>query len=226
MSAITTAAVNLPALVTRQGGALTKVLSEVDAYVTEGYTLNRQQMVSIGRLVSANPDLNNEQSLAVIVDLFTYHGLSVCAEFLEAQALYGLEDVALATELMFELGQRTVGTADHVVDWSDLSRQLNPKRVPVNHRVSGHDQDDTRYDANQVSWYGRIGVNAICELIACLREEGVSVDDVDQLADHVYHLGGLVEACGLSHDSERLRAELRGDREEDLFEDFQVDVDA
>jgi hypothetical protein len=104
---------NLPDIVRRVGGDLEKVISNLPAYVDERFPLDRFKQIALGRLVEAKPELNNENDIAKIVDLLTFHGIDR-DQMNDLNVLldtYGTDDVWTAINYLYEIGLRDRGVA-------------------------------------------------------------------------------------------------------------------
>lgn len=102
---------NLPDIVRRVGGDLEKVISNLPAYVDERFPLDRFKQIALGRLVEAKPELNNENDIAKIVDLLTFHGVDR-DQMNDLNVLldtYGTDDVWTAINYLYETGFRDRG---------------------------------------------------------------------------------------------------------------------
>ena len=102
---------NLPAIVTRVGGALEKVVSEIEAYTDERYPLTRNGQMALARMIEDRPELNSEARVSLLVDALSYHGVNQRAEFTALIDRYDIEVVYLALDYLYEVGQRDRGTA-------------------------------------------------------------------------------------------------------------------
>lgn len=105
---------NLPDIVRRVGGDLEKVISNLPDYVDERFPLDRFKQIALGRLVESKPELNNENDIAMIVDMLTYHGIER-DQMNDLNVLldhYGAEKVWTAINYLYESGLRDRGQAD------------------------------------------------------------------------------------------------------------------
>lgn len=101
---------NLPAIVTRVGGALEKVVSDIEAYTDEHYPLTRNGQMALARMVEYRPELNSEARVALLVDALSYHGVNQRKEFTALVDRYDIEIVYLALDYLYEVGLRDRGT--------------------------------------------------------------------------------------------------------------------
>ena len=101
---------NLPAIVTRVGGALEQVVSEIEAYTDERYPLDRRGQMVLARMIEDRPELNSEARVALLVDALSYHGANQRKKFTVLVDSYGIEVVYLALDYLYEVGQRDRGT--------------------------------------------------------------------------------------------------------------------
>jgi hypothetical protein len=104
---------NLPAIVTRVGGALELVISRLEMYEDARFPIDRVNQIALAKVVEAKPDLNNENDLAFIVDSLSYHGISrqQRKNFYQLIDLYGAQQVNTALEYLVEMGVRDRGDA-------------------------------------------------------------------------------------------------------------------
>lgn len=105
---------NLPAIVTRVGGALEKVVSEIEAYTDERYPLTRNGQMALARMIEDRPELNSESRVSLLVDALSYHGVNQRTEFTALVDRYDIEVVYLALDYLYEVGQRDRGTTTPV----------------------------------------------------------------------------------------------------------------
>lgn len=102
---------NLPAIVTRVGGALEKVMRDVHLYEDDANPLSRVHIIALSRIVEARPSLNTEKCVDVLVNLFSRHGVPD-AQRRDVTALvdqFGAMDVGLAFEYLYDAGYRGAG---------------------------------------------------------------------------------------------------------------------
>lgn len=166
---------NLPVIVSRVGGELEKVISDIESYTSPEYPLNRKGQIALARMIEDRPELNTEPRIAFFVDALAFHGVGQSAEFISL--INDLEDdvetVYLALDYLYEVGER---------DHDDQTESLIGNRV-------------RRFDPMK-------RVMRVVELIQRLRESGVEVSSVETLSDCAYRLGGFNEAIGVKEGDE------------------------
>lgn len=100
-----TTTANLPALIERTGGALLKVMSDLDAYVDPKYPLNRKGQLAIGRIVQDFPALNCEQDVELLVEIMSRHGVTSMSVLRGYLNDFGTRFTYLAITFLFEEGK-------------------------------------------------------------------------------------------------------------------------
>lgn len=98
----------LPMPAQRVGGELVKVLQDLPAYTDARHPLTQQRQYALATLVEQNPQLNNEPSLSLLVDAFSYHD-AASKEFRELIGRFGIDRVYIALELLYQIGLRSRG---------------------------------------------------------------------------------------------------------------------
>lgn len=123
MTPATTA--NLPALITRTGGALVTVMSDLDAYTDEKRPLTKKGQLAIGRIIQDFPVLNTVEDVERLVDIVSYYGLSSMSELRRYLNEYGSLFTHLAVSYLFE------GAGLNRADTSDAGISRYEKRPMV-----------------------------------------------------------------------------------------------
>lgn len=101
---------NLPSIVTNVGGALERVITDIEAYTDERFPLPRRGQFALARLIETRPDLNSEARVALLVDAMSHHGVTQAEELKRLIDEYGIEDTHLALDYLYEVGERSRGT--------------------------------------------------------------------------------------------------------------------
>ncbi len=110
--------VNLPAIVTNVGGALEKVVRELDLYTDPSHPLSERGRVELARFVELRPDLNHEHYVALIVDALAYHGVDSAPELGRTVDDFDTEIVHQALDYLYEVGKRGRGAEEKgKTDW-------------------------------------------------------------------------------------------------------------
>jgi hypothetical protein len=185
---------NLPLpLVTRVGGALEKVISNIEVYTSPEYPLNRQGQMALARMVEDRPALNTEARIALIVHALAWHGVSQRVEFTSLVDEFDIEDVYLALDYLYEVGTRSQAKKiDPNLSEAELAAgKERAKRA----QVRGDDQ--TKPDPFNDMTY----VRQVVELIIRLRAAGKEVSAVETLDARIYELGGLSFAVDASDEN-------------------------
>lgn len=100
-----TTTANLPALIERTGGALLKVMTDLDAYVDPKYPLTRKGQLAIGRIVQDFPALNTEQDIELLVEIMSRHGVTSTNALRGYLNDFGTRFTYLAITFLFEEGK-------------------------------------------------------------------------------------------------------------------------
>ena len=161
---------NLPVAVTRVGGALQTVSSQIEAYTDPRYPLARRSQIALARIIEDRPELNTEARIAMMVDAFSFHGVDEAAAFTAITDEFGLETTYLALDYLYEVGERGRGTT-------------TGDREPIRRLFKGMDS-----------------VRNVADLITELRDSGLQVEGVNTLSDLVFRLGGLQRALNADRD--------------------------
>lgn len=108
----------LPLIVRQVGGALETVMSDLDNYTDDRYPIERVSQIAISRMIQKNPDLNNEENIAMLVDMFSFHGVSGADRTTLNKLLqdYPVESIHIAFEYLYEMGIRGQGTQASIGD--------------------------------------------------------------------------------------------------------------
>lgn len=106
MSTATSA--NVPAVIKNAGGALERVIRNVQLYTDQRAPLERSGMILLGLWVKEDPSLNNEKEVDRLVNLLSWHGLQDADSEVVEQMVdqYGSEKLHLAAEYLYEVGER------------------------------------------------------------------------------------------------------------------------
>ena len=105
---VTTAA-KLPVAITRLGGDLEKVMREIDSYTDPAFPLDRKGQFAVARLIERHPDLNREEYVAIIIDLFAFHGVGSGAKLADIISEYGISTSQIVFTYLYESAERTRG---------------------------------------------------------------------------------------------------------------------
>ncbi len=130
---------NLPAIVEKVGGALLHVLLDLEPYIG-AQRLDRRDQIRLARIVEADPALNTEPRVGLIVDMMVYHGQSVDMTIRELlDNGHAIEDIYLAIDYLYEFGERDgrdgsvsrdLRSAERFVNLVELITQL--KSIDIN----------------------------------------------------------------------------------------------
>jgi hypothetical protein len=103
---------NLPLIIRQVGGALESVMSDLNNYTDDKYPIQRVSEIAIARMVQRNPDLNNENDISKLVDMFSFHGVEGAARNTLNELLKhnSVDDIHIAFEYLYEMGLRGQGS--------------------------------------------------------------------------------------------------------------------
>lgn len=132
--------VNLPTVITRQGGAIEQVVRELDLYTDQRYPLTRQHQYALGRLIEARPSLNNEHHVSLLVDALSFHGVDSAPELGRVIDEFGLPVAHLALDYLYEVGKRGRGREEYT-DWFSPAGIRSVCQLLVNLDAEGHEVD-------------------------------------------------------------------------------------
>lgn len=163
---------NLPAIVTRVGGELEKVVSDIENYTSGQHPLDRKGQMALARMVEDRPELNTESRIALLVDALTWHGLEQKNAFMALVDDNDVETVYLALDYLFEEGEREHDTDRKARESEDKSKLYSSMRH----------------------------VSRVVDVIVKLRESGVEISNVERLSDCIYQRGGLNLEKGVFYD--------------------------
>lgn len=181
---ITTTA-KLPVAITRLGGDLEKVMREIDSYTDPAFPLDRKGQFAVARLIERHPDLNREEYVATIIDLFAYHGVGSGAKLADVISEYGIATSQVVFIYLYESAERTRGKGMKAPERGFFHAQ--PTRFPDK-------------GGNHTRWSGVASVAEICELILTLEAANFEIYDANRLDQAIQYLGGLYDACSKSSD--------------------------
>lgn len=86
------------------GGALATIAQSPEAYVDRRFSATRDDLDSVALVVRERPDLNTEDAVGKLLDVFTWHRLSSIAYVRDLIDTHGLDRVTLALDYLFESG--------------------------------------------------------------------------------------------------------------------------
>lgn len=188
---------NLPDAVTKVGGALEKVVTELERYTDKRYPLTRESQFALARIVESDPQLNTEGRVALLVDAFSFHGVTQHRDFMQIVQSHGIDRVCFALDYLYQTGERGRGHDDEKrksrpsTDYFDSLLGLDASR------------DDEPED---LSTRGVEFIREVAELIELLERCGVPVEEHDAFYGLVLHLGGLDAA--IDADAEQIKDRL------------------
>lgn len=182
---MTTTTANLPVAITRLGGDLEKAMREIDLYTDPAFPLDRKGQFAVARLIERHPDLNREEYVAVIIDLFAYHRVGSGVKLADVISDYGIATSQIVFTYLYESAVRTRGEGVKMP-----KHRLSPA-IPDRFPDKG---------GNETKWSGAMSIGEICELILTLEAENFEVYDASRLDEAIQYLGGLYKACSMSPD--------------------------
>lgn len=196
---------NLPAIVTKTGGALVEVIRDLDNYIDPQFELDRKAQFALGRVISDHPELNTEEIVGVLVDWFSYHGVSWGSKMREAITEYGVSVIGIVLEYLYQSGARTRGKG--FVMPAHLKGEVISPRLE-------------KEFGNSSRWSGNNGINEICELLVNVENAGYEVYNAERLDEAVQMLGGLTRACNM--DASIVEGFINGEgvNDRDSFESY------
>lgn len=113
---------NLPVLAVRTGGALVKVLSELERHATK--PLDRRAATAISRIVTDLPELNTEARVSMLVDLVSFHGEKADSWLARMFEDFNIEVVYLAIDYLYEAGYSDRKSDSNVDNSNDHQESL------------------------------------------------------------------------------------------------------
>lgn len=185
---------NLPLpLVTRVGGALEKVISNIEVYTSPEYPLDRQGQMALARMVEDRPALNTEARIALLVDALAWHGVNQRVEFTSLMDEFGIEDVYLALDYLYEVGTRSQA--------KKVNPDLNEDELAAARARAKRAQDRGEDQPKADQFNNMAYVRQVVELISRLRAANKDVGTVEMLDARIYELGGLSFAVEASDEN-------------------------
>ncbi len=184
---------NLPAIVTRVGGALEQVISNIEVYTSPEHPLNRQAQMALARMIEDRPTLNTEARISLLVDALAWHGVDQRLQFASLMDEFDVEDVYLALDYLYEVGTRSKSKKVN----PNLSEDEQAQAAARTKRAQERGEDQAYVDPYNDMKY----VRQVVELIIRLRAADKDVDSVETLSDRIYQLGGLSFAIDASDEN-------------------------